>query len=197
MDAAEARAVLGLAASADADSVRAAFRGLVRRHHPDLAGATGAAATIRVLEAYRALQPDGPADRARLASPPRPRPPAPSRPPSAPAVPVWADGDTIVVARPTMDSWLALLEVAHGLGAVSYVDAGLGLLETIVEFVDFPVCSVLLTFRCPAQGTTEACCAVEALGLGDPPPAAAVAALIVDRLGAWLGVTPAGERQRS
>lgn len=191
MDAAEARAVLGIAEGADAEAVRDAFRSLVRHHHPDLAGETGAAPTIRVLEAYRALQSDGPAGRAWQA-PPRPRPSAPpattvpTTPRSGPAVPVWAEGDTVVVAGPANESWLALLDVAQGLGAVSYVDGVLGLLETIVEFVDYPVCSVLLTFRCPAQGTTETCCAVEALGRGVAPPDAAVAALIVERLGALL-----------
>ncbi|HET7654774.1 MAG TPA: J domain-containing protein [Acidimicrobiales bacterium] len=43
MDVDEARAVLGLAPSATVDDARAAYRRLVRAHHPDLAGDVGPA----------------------------------------------------------------------------------------------------------------------------------------------------------
>jgi hypothetical protein len=104
-----------------------------------------------------------------------------------PAGAVTAIGDTIALALPRREAFFALLEAGHGLGEVAYVDPAAGLLETVVVFEDFPVCSVVITLEGPlANGTTEACCTVEALTGGRPPPAAGVAALIADRLRALL-----------
>ncbi len=182
METAEAREVLGIPLDADAEEERRAFRRLVRRHHPDLAGATGTVPTTRVLEAYRALRV------ARSAPVPAPATPAPARASCAPAAsPVWAEGDTIVIRAHGEEAWVACLDVAHGLGEVAYLDGAAGLLETIVEFVHHPVCSVVLSFGAGTGGTTRAGCAVEALGAEPGPSDDAVAALVVERLRAHLG----------
>lgn len=184
MDASTARAVLGIEADASDDAVRRAFRRHVRLHHPDLTGSTDTARTSRVLEAYRTLRPCEPVA-TTWPVPPRPEPGGRADP-LEPAAGVWAKGDTIVLAEPAEAAWLALVEVADGLGSVSYVDRALGLLETIVEFVGHPTCSVMLTLRYRTDGTTETGCAVEALG-GDPAPSDdAVAAFVAERLHAQL-----------
>ena len=53
MDDARARAVLGVEADASPDAVRAAYRRLLRRHHPDVAGSS-VDATRRTAELNRA-----------------------------------------------------------------------------------------------------------------------------------------------
>ena len=93
------------------------------------------------------------------------------------------EGDTLHVPLPPAVVFAALMEVGHGLGEVTYVDRWVGLLETVVVFDDYPVCSVL----CEVQGgrsglTTHVLVMVESL-TGDPPPTDAdVAELVADRL---------------
>ncbi len=183
MDLDEARRLLGVGSSADPRAVRTAFHRLLRRHHPDVNGdkpdvQTANATTARIIDAYRTL---------RTATPP-PVAVAPPAPPPAPApdVAAWSEGDTVIVAAPPGETWIALMEAAHGLGEVAYVDRSVALLEIVVEFIDYPVCSVVLTLQGRGDGTTHAFCTVEALG-GDPePPADRVAALVADRVAAVL-----------
>jgi hypothetical protein len=174
----EARRTLGVAPGATVEAVRAAFRRLVLERHPDHAGATGTGETARLIEAYRVL---------RGAPRPAPRPPVPS----APVVPepvdrrgtagVRVEGDTVFVDRPASEVWALLREAADGLGEIAYVDRSAALLEIVVEFVDWPVSSVVCSLQGRATGT-EIWCTVAALGTGEPPPAAGVARLVAERL---------------
>jgi curved DNA-binding protein CbpA len=77
MDLATARKVLGVSRDADEDTVRRAYRKLVRKHHPDVGG--DKATFIRIQEAYDLL--DNPSAQAQQA----PRQGAP-RPADDPAV---------------------------------------------------------------------------------------------------------------
>ena len=56
MEPAEAREVLGVADSATPGEVRAAYRRLLRAHHPDLAGAGSTRRTAELTVAYRVLR---------------------------------------------------------------------------------------------------------------------------------------------
>jgi hypothetical protein len=180
----EARRLLGVAPAASHAEVRAAFRQAIRRVHPDSGGPAGASAGTAVtalIAAYRTV-------RAAPASAPAPRvrtgPPEPPTAPTAPS-PIAVTGDTISVARPLAEVWPVLLDVAHGLGEVAYVDRSVPVIEVIVEFVDHPVSSMLLSAQARPDGTTAVSCAVEALG-GDPaPPGDAVARLVAARLAAY------------
>lgn len=179
MEVAEACRVLGVRAGASADEVRSAFRQLLHRHHPDRAGRVGTETTTKLIAAYRVLRGGAPVPPAQLPEPaPEPAPPAPAPPP----IPVWTEGDTVVVALPAYETYRRLIDASHHLGEVAYIDPSAPLLEVIVEFIDYPVCSVVMTLQGRSNSTTEAFVTVEALG-GDPaPPADAVAALIAERI---------------
>ena len=166
MDAAAARAVLGVDASVTADQLRDAYRARLRAAHPDLRGHD--AGTEDVVRAYRVLR-DLP-----------PEPPPPLLLPDTVAVVV--EGDTVVADLPAGDLFALLVEAAEHLGHVAYVDARVGLLEVVVEVPGYGACSVLWTLQGRATGVTEAWCTVEPLGGGPAPPTEVVTELLARAL---------------
>jgi hypothetical protein len=115
----EARALLGVDGGATAAEIRAAWRRAMRGSHPDVAaGPDAGPRTARLNEAYAVL---------RAAPVPMPA----SAPPAA----------------PEEDSYLTLLEAAHRVGDVTYVDRQAGLLELLVDLPDVGPCSVLVTLQ--------------------------------------------------
>lgn len=192
--------------SADADTavVRAAYRRLLLRTHPDVSGRGDATdATVRLTTAYTVLlraeqgpdRGDGD-DRSGHGSHPGSRhtagrhdgsaraepvgaTPRPARPPIAA---VLVDDDTIAVPAPGDETLLLVMETAHALGEISYLDPSAGLVEVIVEFVEAPTSSVLLCLQGRATGVTEVFCTVEPLSGGEAPPADAVTRLVLHTL---------------
>jgi hypothetical protein len=190
VDTGEALAVLGLSSGAAMSDVRAAYRRLVRAHHPDVAGETGSGRTARITEAYALLQ--------RLASeadgdtievaPPRTTSPGPARPAPPARTPYEeavdaerAAGDTIVVRAPTAEAFGALFEAAGRIGHVAYFDRELGILETIVRFEGGPSCSLLITLQ-GRVGGTEAFCTLESIEASPTPPIQPVIQALLDEL---------------
>ena len=164
MDAAAARAVLGVAADAGPDELRAAYRMRLRAAHPDLRGED--AGTAEVVAAYRLL---------------RDLPP----PAAAPAVPdmvVVVEGDTVSAELPAGDLFALLVEAAEHLGHIAYVDGRAGLLEVIVDVAGYGACSVVWTLQGRGTGVTEAWCTVEPLAGGAPPPVEIVTELLATGL---------------
>lgn len=160
MDIGDARAVLGVAASASASEVRAAYWARLRAAHPDH-NAGRDAGTAEVVAAYRALR-DAP-----------PELPAPS--PSA----VVVHGDTVTADLPPGDLFGLVVQAADALGHLAYVDAHAGVVEVAVELAGYGACSVVLKLD-PAQHV--ATCTVELLGGGLPPPPDVVAEVLADGL---------------
>jgi hypothetical protein len=189
MDVWEARAVLEVADDDGWEAIRAAYRRLIRVAHPDLAGprapagANQAAALLNA--AYAVLSR---AKRAGTLDAPRPAPPpahgygrrganggpngangdrgwapAPAwQPPPVPRVGVTVVGsDTLLLAAPPDEAFARLLEAAHRVGAVTYVDRSCAIFELVVQ-LDGESCSLVVTLQGRAHGT-EAFVTLESL----------------------------------
>jgi hypothetical protein len=179
MEVTEARAVLGVAAGDGWAEVRAAYRRAIRAAHPDTHGRGATATAVRLNEAYAVLR------RARQAGtldPQRPRPaPPPPPPPSPPRVGVAvAASDTILLAAPPDEAFALLLEAAHRVGNVSYVDRSCAIFEVVV-LQDGESCSLLVTLQGRAHGT-EALLTLEAMERAASLPTDRVLGRVVDAL---------------
>lgn len=190
-----ARRLLGVGPSATEHELRLAYRQLLFRTHPDLSAAGDATErTVELTRAYRLLL-DAPHDpptdplpdpaRTSGATPP---PPPPTPPLHEPPAIVLLDDDTIGIAAPPSETLLVLLEAANRLGDISYLDPSAGLVEVVVEFVEAPTSSVLLSLQGRATGVTEVFCTVEPLSGGEAPPSDAVTRLLLHTLREVVGL---------
>jgi hypothetical protein len=170
-----ARAVLGVAPNAPWPEVRAAYKATMRRSHPDAGGTTAAAVAVNV--AYATLVRDRQRPPARRAAPAPPPPP----PPRAGVPAEVLDGDTIRVPLPPDEAFLALLEAAHEIGDVTYVDRSCAIFEALLPIEGEGVCSLVVTLQGRAHGT-DAFCTLEAIEHVASPPVHHVARALVDAL---------------
>lgn len=190
MDTREALAVLGLGSGAAMTDVRAAYRRLVRQHHPDVAGADETAQAARLTEAYARLRRTAhdaqtdtiTVDGAATAPTPPPSPEPPVRSAYEEAIEAeLAAGDTLRLRAPAAESFAALFEAAGRIGHVAYFDRQLGILETIVRFEGGPSCSFLVTLQGRAHGT-EAFCTLESIEAEPTPPIQPVMDALIEAL---------------
>lgn len=194
MDRRTAAAVLGVDPDSPPRLVRARYRSLVMRAHPDRSSRPDAAErTRRLTMAYRVLH--GAALRGAGSEHAPARPDATAGDAAAPAPPRAADHEvqsltgeptllgatTIGLSLPAQVAYRKLLDVALDLGEVTYVDRSSGLLEVIVEFMDAPTSSVVLTVVAQPSGS-RIDCAVEPLSGGSAPGADAVTRLLLRTL---------------
>ncbi|MGZ6973180.1 MAG: J domain-containing protein [Acidimicrobiia bacterium] len=171
MDLATARDVLGVDPDAPWPDVRAAYLRMVREHHPDTAPDAAEAGirtvrTAQITSAYSALLANRPATDAS--------PPVPGFAPRVTDETLTdaLDGTRrVLLAAELDDAFVALLEVAHIVGVVSYVDRQSAVLESIVTAAPGEATSLLI-FLEPgeAEGITEAFLGVEPLGGHAPAP---------------------------
>lgn len=149
MDPQRARACLGVSDDAGWDEVRSAYRRLVRTHHPDRGRTpTEVAArtrrTAEVTAAYASLSAafgvTAAGSGAANAAPP-------------PAAPVEGDATVLRIALPPPEALAVLLEAAHDLGEVSYLDRANGVLEVIVSDGPGRVSSLLVLTEPDGAGT--------------------------------------------
>jgi hypothetical protein len=176
MDLDEARAVLGVAAGASEADERSAFRRRLRATHPDVAGprADAGVAVARLTRAFGVLR----AARTGGASTSTP----PPNTPAPPGPPAQHRGDSLLLDAPADEAFVALLEAAHAVGDVTYVDARLGLLEAVLADDGGHACQLLITLQGRATGT-EAFCTLEPLGTTPCPPTEDVVAGLLAALG--------------
>ena len=173
--------MLGLPDGAPWPEVRATYLRLVREHHPDTAVDLAdvgrrTVRTAQITEAYALLA----SSRERAARPAVDR--GSKRAP-------WRFEDAIDDSRRVLldasfdHAFIALLEVAHLVGAVSYVDRGSGVLEVIVTPLPTQATSLIIYLE-PGEeaGITEAVFGVEPLG-SHPP---ALLDDLVDRIAVLL-----------
>jgi hypothetical protein len=175
MEIAEARAVLGVDETSDWETVRDAYRRLIRQSHPDVAGPGHVHQASSVNIAYAVL------DRART-SVERLEPDA--VPVTAPAADVTIVGtDTIRIDAPAEESFVRLVEAAHRVGEVTYVDSSCAIFEAVVELSDGESYSLVVSLQGRADGT-DAFCTLEALEhIGAEPVELVVAALAGQMVG--------------
>lgn len=206
MSATDARRILGVEPGSDLDELRVSYRKLLLRTHPDLSGEGDATErTIELTRAYTLLVDEQAA--AEVAdTPPAPRatgaeskggPAADQAAPQRrseqrreqrePIVIELVDSDTIGVGAPADETLFLLLDAANRLGEITYLDPSAGLIELIVEFVEAPTSSVVLSMQGRATGTTEVFCTVEPLSGGEAPPSDAVTRLILGTLREVVG----------
>ncbi len=180
MEPAEAREVLGVADSATPGEVRAAYRRLLRAHHPDLAGAGSTRRTAELTVAYRVLR-----VAAATTAPPEATGATPApRPEDAGGAerPARTDDDSFSLALPADEAFLAVLDAGHRLGDVTYVDPEGGLLDVHVELGDGTRCSAVFTTQGRSDGTTEVFCAVARAHRRGPALPADTTAAVVDAM---------------
>jgi len=167
MDQVIAFELLGLPVGAPWPEVRATYLRLVRQHHPDTAVDLAdvgrrTVRTAQITEAYALL--------ASL----RERPSEVAVDRGARRAP-WRFDDAIDDSRRVLldasfdHAFVALLEVAHLVGAVSYVDRGSGVLEVIVTPLPTQASSLIVYLEHGEDvGVTEAVFGVEPLGSHPP-----------------------------
>ncbi|KLR60152.1 DnaJ-like protein [Actinobacteria bacterium IMCC26207] len=177
-----ARLLLGVEAACSETEIRAAYRMLLLRTHPDInSKADATERTMALTSAYllltslavdpapaRAQQEEPAAEQGRRRAQKKEE-----------EIEILLLGDlTISVAAPASETLMLLIDMAHELGEISYLDPSAGLLEIVIEFVEEPTSSVLLSMQGRGNATTEVFCSVEPLSGGISPPADAVARLL-------------------
>lgn len=110
------------------------------------------------------------------------RPGPAEAPPSAWNIPLSDDGpppfarvadDTLHFAAPADETFRWLLEAAHEIGEITYLDRTGPIMEVLCRFVDEPATSLLVTTQGRADGT-DAFCSAESIEARTGPPTAAV-----------------------
>ncbi|MBK7324168.1 MAG: J domain-containing protein [Candidatus Microthrix sp.] len=146
----DARALLGVSPQATHDEVRAAFRAQIGRHHPDVNPAPGTSArAMALIEAWEVLSVE-PA----VTDPPVTDPPITDPPITGPLA-AWATGSSVMAAAPADEVMLWLIDAAHRVGDVTFLDMAAGLVEALVEFVDGPVVTLTLSLQGRVAAGTE------------------------------------------
>lgn len=162
MTPAEAAVVLGIDLDSSRSTVRAAYRLHIRDHHPDVAGDGAMDDARQIIEAYRVLKD-------RVAVPPL----------DAPVVRVGSD--TLAFAAPADETWRWLLDAVHDVGAITYLDRSVPIVEVLCRFVDEPATSLVITLQ-GRMDRTEAFCTAESIESRPGPPTEAVVDVLEDAL---------------
>lgn len=181
----EAARILGVSSAATPDEVRIAYRSQIRTHHPDRAGAASAGRAASIVEAYRVLTESSPATAEEPPAAPSAATTNGPVPPRAAtddlgygAPPVGRiDADTLALGAPADESFRWLLDAAHDVGEITYVDRSMPIMEVLCRFEGEPATSLLLTLQGRGEHT-EVFCTVESIEARPAPPTSAVVDLL-------------------
>ncbi|MCU1352368.1 MAG: DnaJ-like protein [Acidimicrobiales bacterium] len=175
MDAREAARVLGVAPDLSWPEVQRSFRALIRARHPDHAGDAATADAALIIQAFAVLDadhrhaPSSAPDPATAAATRQRRAGPPAGPPLEPTTIVRLDDDTLAFGAPADEVLGLLIEAAHDIGEVSYLDRSVPILEAICQFVGAPATSLVVTLQGRSDGT-EAFCTTESIEARPGPP---------------------------
>lgn len=191
MNPSEAARILGVAAPASRDEVRRAYRAQIRAHHPDRAGDASAARAAAITEAFRVLTDHLDAGGSVPDPPPRRSPPPRAAAPPVTGAPAVhrTDHDALVLDAPADETFRWLLEAAHDIGEITYVDRSMPIVEVLCRFEDEPATSLVLTLQGRGLGT-EVFCTVESIEARPAPPTGAVVDLLELALHRRRGAPP-------
>ncbi|MEZ5244220.1 MAG: J domain-containing protein [Acidimicrobiales bacterium] len=158
----EARRILGVDATADEQTLRAAHRRQIRRAHPDAGGSAAAAAGVNAAWALlRDHDPAAPPPADAGPRAPRPTPVSAERPPDV-------DGYYRVDVEPG-ELLARLAEAGHAVGEVVFVDPHGGILEIVVGEAP-AVGQLAATVGATSGAGTEVAFTLEPLGVTPAPP---------------------------
>jgi len=162
VDVHEARRILAVAVTADADEIREAHRREIRRAHPDAGGSEASARRINAAwDLLRTSDPSVDRSPAAAATPADASPSVRTPPPDV-------DSYYIVDAAPA-DLLARLAEAGHEVGEVVFVDPHVGMLEIVVGEAP-AVGQLAVTVGPPAIDGTEVSFTLEPLGITPAPP---------------------------
>ena len=174
MELTEAAHVLGVAADASPAEVRRAYRRLLLIQHPDQAGPGDGVHVRRLIEAYgvvaghrptRTDPLDGESDQPP-AGQHRDATVAEGPDDLAGGSPADLDADTLSFDCPSDEAFAALLDVAHRVGDVTYVDRHAALFEALLRTTDGATVSLVVSLQGRAD-RTDAFFTLEALDVRD------------------------------
>ena len=185
----EAITVLGVASGDDQSTVRARYRELMRRHHPDVAhrADSGTATEVNaslITEAYSVIA--AALTAADDGCVPFTAPTSVTAGESAPrdlhpTIHSEHDGEILCIEAPPDEAYQRLLDAAAQLGGIGHVDRTLGLLEVTIRFEGGPSCSVLMTLHGRVHGT-DVVVEMESIEAAPTPPIAPVLEALVELL---------------
>lgn len=173
-----ARSTLGVDSNADFSAIKQAYRDRISKAHPDIAGvgATGAAAELNAAyhvlsRANRSGDLDMSSTSTTTASPVPGDEDQMQRRPTGEHLDVETatdirriGDDTLVLSSPPGESFRRLIEAAHGLGEISYIDRSAAILEAVVRLDDDTSASLVISLQRRAHdGSCEAFVTLEAL----------------------------------
>ncbi len=220
MDPDQARKVLGVSPQAPWGEVRRAYRDRIRAHHPDRVGQDGLADAVVIIEAFGVLDqarrtaPNRPSVAPMSTEEPRGRTggdpdrsdhgfvqPGPAEAPGSawsipldpagPPVHIRVDSDTIRLLAPPDETFRWLLEAAHQIGHITYLDRSGPLFEVLCQFLHQPATSLLVTLQGRSDGT-DALCSAESIEARPGPATVHVVDVLEDALSALRPTTGQG-----
>ena len=184
---AAAEVLLGVSASTSLSEIRVAYRLQLLRTHPDVSSEVDASErTMELTRAYLLLISTKGKEQRRTEARSSVEARVVEDRPERLGIHLL-DDLTLCVDAPADETLMLLIEMANNLGEIRYLDPSAGLIELVIEFIEEPTSSVLLSLQGRATGCTEVFCSVEPLSGGGSPPSDAVARLFLRTLRALQG----------
>src|SRR5690606_31815617 len=109
---------------------------------------------------------------------------------------VRVDADTIAFGAPADETFRLILDAVHDVGAVTYLDRSVPIVEVLCRFVGEPATSLVITLQ-GRMDRTEAFCTAESIENRPGPPASAVVDLLEDAVRLRAGGQASGPKWRS